>query len=195
MPWQRTAARACAAVLAAAALAACTGGHGAVSTDSGTDRFVAGNGVATFVPAAKRKAAVAVAGTTVDGAPLDLASLRGTPVVVNVWGSWCAPCKTEQPVLNRVAAATAGRVRFVGIDIREGGRPAAKQHLARYGVTYPSLYDPSVRLLPHFDPVPRATPTTYVLDPRGRVAAYVFGEVEEAALRRLVDRVLAEPAA
>lgn len=188
-------AAALAAVLATALGAAgCTGGHDRVSTDSGTDRFVAGDGVVTYVPAARRAAGPALSGTTLDGAALDVASLRGGVVVLNIWGSWCAPCKAEQPALERVARATRSRgVRFVGIDIREPGRTPAQRHVARYAVSYPSLYDPSAKLLTRFKVVPKATPSTYLLDPQGRIAAYVFGPVEEPALNDLLSRVLAEP--
>jgi thiol-disulfide isomerase/thioredoxin len=181
------------ALAGALAAGACTG-HDAVSTDSGSDRFVAGDGIVTYVPAARRAAGPALSGTTLDGASLDVTSLRGGVVVLNIWGSWCAPCKAEQPALERVARATRSRgVRFVGVDIREPGRTPAQRHVARFAVSYPSLYDPSARLLTRFDVVPKATPSTYLLDPAGRIAAYVFGPVEEAALTELVDRVLAEP--
>jgi thiol-disulfide isomerase/thioredoxin len=177
----------------AGGLAGCTAGRGAVATDSGTERFLAGDGVASYVRAAARKAPFALAGKTLDGAPVDVASFRGGPVVVNVWGSWCAPCKAEQPLLERVAAGTRSRgVHFLGVDIREPGRTAPRRHLAAFHVTYPSIYDPHARLLPRF-PVPaRTIPTTYVLDRQGRVAAYVYGGVDETGLRALLDKVLAE---
>jgi peroxiredoxin len=96
-------------------------------------------------------------------------------------------------VLERVATASRSRgVRFVGIDIREPSRTPALRHVARYGVSYPSLYDPSAKLLTRFAVVPRATPSTYLLDKQGRIAAYVFGPVEESALGTLLDRLLAE---
>lgn len=188
--------RVLAAALACAALAACTGGHGAVATDSGTERFLVGDGVASYVRPAARKAPVALAGDAlVGGARVDLADLRGGPVVVNVWGSWCAPCKAEQPVLERVAADMRSRgVRFVGLDIREPGPTAARRHVARFDVTYPSIYDPAGRLLPRFPVAARTIPTTYVLDGEGRVAGYVYGGVDEATLRALLNRVLDEPA-
>jgi thiol-disulfide isomerase/thioredoxin len=183
-----------AALATALVLTACAGGHDRVSTDSGSDRFVAGNGVVTYVPTARRAAGPALSGTTLDGGALDVATLRGGVVVLNIWGSWCAPCKTEQQALERVARASRSRgVRFVGIDIREPGKTPALRHVAKYQVSYPSLYDPSAKLLTRFKVVPKATPSTYLLDPRGRIAAYVFGEVEEPTLSDLLSRVLAEP--
>lgn len=182
------------AALAVVALAGCGAGKGAVSTDSGTERFLAGDGVATYVTPARREAAPDLSGTTLTGAALALADLLPGPVVVNVWGSWCAPCKSEQPGLERVATGTRSQgVRFLGIDVRDPSRTPALRHVARFGVTYPSLYDPSSRLLTHFRIPAKTIPTTYVLDRSGRVAVYVYGPIDETGLRSLLDRVLAEP--
>jgi thiol-disulfide isomerase/thioredoxin len=181
------------AALAGVALVGCTARGAAVSTDSGTERFVAGDGVVTYVPAGAREPAPALSGERLaDGASFSVPAATG-PAVVNVWGSWCAPCKAEQPVLQSAWRAYQGRgVRFVGIDIREPGRTAPRAHVKTYGVTYPSLYDPSARLLTRFAIPARTTPTTYVVDGRGQVAAYVNGAVEQASFTALLDRVLAE---
>lgn len=167
-------------------LSACTGGGS--DTTSGTHRFVAGDGIVHFVSPASRRPAPELSGEDLDGKPL---AVSGGPAVVNVWGSWCAPCKAEQPALERVARATRSRgVRFVGINIRDSGRTAPRRHVQRYEVTYPSFYDPSARLLPRFAIAPRTIPSTYVIDAEGRIAAYVYGAIEEKPLADLVDRVL-----
>lgn len=184
----RAAALAVTAVLLASA---CTGAGS--DTSSGTQRFVAGDGVVHFVPASSRKPGPELSGKTLDGTELDAASLGSGPVVVNIWGSWCAPCKAEQPELERVHRATRSRgVAFLGINIRDHGITAAKRHVAEYDVTYPSLYDPFARLLPRFEVAPKTIPSTYVLDRQRRIAAYVYGEVTEPSLLSLVERVLAE---
>ncbi|HVF05537.1 MAG TPA: TlpA disulfide reductase family protein [Frankiaceae bacterium] len=176
------------------AVAACTGGGS--DTSSGVQRFVSGDGVVHFVDPGSREAGPALAGETLEGQPFDLGSLGAGPVVVNVWGSWCAPCKSEQPALERVAGATRSRgVRFLGINVRDSGRTAPLRHVKRYDVSYPSLYDPAARLLTRFAVAPKTIPTTYVLDADRRIAAYVFGEVREPDLTGLVERVLAERAA
>lgn len=186
-------ARVLAASAAALLLGACTGGGS--DTTSGTQRFVAGDGVVHFVSAGSRRPGPALSGETLSGSRLDVASLGPGPVVVNIWGSWCAPCKSEQPALERVARATRSRgVRFVGINIKDSGRTAPRNHVKAYGVTYPSLYDPAGRLLPGFEVAPKTIPSTYVLDAQRRIAAYVYGEVQERALTDLVERVLAEAA-
>jgi thiol-disulfide isomerase/thioredoxin len=74
-----------------------------------------------------------------------LAGLRGYPVVVNKWASWCGPCQTEFPVFQRAAAALGKRVAFVGIDGKDANQSAAA-FLKRFPVTYPSYTDPGEQI-------------------------------------------------
>ena len=149
----------------------------------------------TVVPVGARTAPVEVAGRSLTGEPVSAAAYRGGPVVLNVWGSWCAPCRTEAPVLRSVSATYADRdVRFIGINVKDNPA-AALSFERRYGIEYPSLDDrtgqASRALAEH---LPAATvPATLVLDASGRVAARVLGAVEESTLRALLDDVLQEP--
>ena len=114
-------------------------------------------------------------------------------LVVNVWGSWCAPCVAEAPDLQRVWAdlqADDAPVQFVGIDFREDpARGAAFTKKA--GITYPSLSDESGVLILALQGKAPTVPTTLVLDPEGRIAARVNGPVSAGTLRGLVDDVVA----
>ena len=159
----------------------------------GSERYVAGGAVVTYVSPSARERGPDLDGPDLEGKPLSLAALRGTGVaVVNVWGAWCGPCREEQPHLERVWRATRSRgVAFVGIDIRDEA-VAARRHVERYDVTYPSFYDESARLLTRFETVPKSPPATYVVDRSGRIAAYAFGVIDEPALTALVERVLGE---
>ncbi len=131
----------------------------------------------------------AVDGRTIDGDQLSLDEFRGHVLVINVWGSWCAPCRAEAPDLVEVAGETASRgVQFVGIDVRDN--PSAAKAFARnYDMAYPSLDDQKGLLLAQFTgiiPV-SAVPSTLVVDATGTIRARVVGKVDASTLRELID--------
>jgi len=191
----------CAVGLAAAALllgaTACSQDPNSVAAQAkaGDQKgYVSGDGAVESIPAAKRSTPVELAGTLLDGAPWDIATTRGKVLVINVWGSWCAPCVAEAPVLQKTWSelqADKAPVDFVGIDFRED--PARGAAFAtKAGVTYPSLSDESgVSILALQGKAP-TQPTTLVLDTQGRIAARVSGATSASTLRGLVDDVVAE---
>jgi thiol-disulfide isomerase/thioredoxin len=180
---------AAAAVVATALLAGCSSGDGLPAGSS--VGYVEGDGSFSEVPAAQRTKAVTFSGTTAEGATVDLTSLRGKPVVLNLWFADCAPCRAEAPVLEQVATEYAGRASFVGINT---GRDDADRVLAfqkAHDVTYPSvLDDDGSAMLALRGVAPRATPTTVVLDAQGRVAAQYAGEITATTLSDLIDGAL-----
>jgi len=189
---RRRARHAAAAVLALALLAtSCTGSRREVDSPVGGTGFRGGDGTATLLALDERRSAPPLRGTTLEGVPFDVADLRGSIVVLNVWGSWCAPCKKEQPDLQRVATDLGSDgVRVVGINVRDRTKGNALAHVRRYNVTYPSLFDPSSRLVGRFDDLPpTAIPSTLILDRDGRVAARVIGGTTYDELVALVRRV------
>jgi thiol-disulfide isomerase/thioredoxin len=132
--------------------------------------------VGQVIPAAQRPPGPDISGTTLTGGHLDIARWRGRTVVINFWGSWCVPCRDETPVLARVADDTRFlRVRFAGIDIREDPYAGlAFEH--DYRIPYPSISDPDDLIAARFGAAaPAATPSTYILDGRGRIAWAWFG--------------------
>ena len=152
--------------------------------------FVSGDGTYTAVPPDQRKPAAALAGTTVDGATFDASTLTGKVVVVNVWGSWCAPCRKEAPDLQAAATQTSGTAVFVGINTRDLSPAPAQAFQRAFGVTYTSLYDPTGALLLGFsDLPPNAIPSTLVIDAKGRVAARIVGATTTATIVGLVTDV------
>ena len=159
--------------------------------------YVAGDGTVEQLAVADRGAAVSLGGTTVDGKSWSTdADAPGKVVVVNVWGSWCAPCVDETPHLQQVwqSYSTAGKpVAFVGIDIKESAATAAA-FLKANSVTYPSLSDSGSGGQPMLalQGKAAATPSTLVLDRQGRIAARVLGATTVSTLTGLVDDVLAE---
>lgn len=130
-----------------------------------------------------------IEGRTVAGDTLSLSDLRQHVVVLNVWGSWCGPCRAEAPSLARISKETKPRgVRFVGIDVRDDPT-AALAFERQYDITYPSFDDQSGRVLAQFTgiiPV-NAVPSTLVADRNGVIRARVVGPVDAATLRDLID--------
>ena len=136
-----------------------------------------------------------VTGELLDGSSFNLASLRGTVVVINWWGSWCEPCRRETPHLVQAYNATRGLdVEFVGVDVRDS-REAAVSFATDYQVPYRSIFDPAGRVALAFTQVPPSVvPTTVVLDRSGRVAVAFRKVIGEGELEPAIRRVAAEPA-
>lgn len=116
------------------------------------------------------------------GANLNMDDLRGVPVVLNIWASWCDPCKQEAPLLER-AWSTLGRrngVLFLGLD-QQDATPDAHAFTRSYGIDYPNVRDPG-------DGVPRkygatGIPETYFISAHGYVVSHVPGAVTARQLR------------
>jgi cytochrome c biogenesis protein CcmG, thiol:disulfide interchange protein DsbE len=119
-----------------------------------------------------------------DGFTEIVSGLRGRPVVVNVWASWCPPCRAEARLLERTAAAYEGRVQFLGVATRDT-EPDAEAFIDRYDVSYPNLYDRdgSIRRFLGL----RGLPSTYVFDGEGRLVGEVVGGVTEQSLAARLD--------
>ncbi len=182
-------------VLAGGALVGC-GSDGRVEPADSAG-FVQGSGVVTVVPPGQRDPAPDFVGPLLDGGTFDLADARGDVVVLNVWGSWCAPCRAEAPALVAVAEATQDDgVQFVGVNTRDT-TTAAQAFEKEFDVSYPSVVDGDGRLLLAFRDTlpPAAIPSTLVIDREGRMAARVVGPISETSLADLVDEVAQEPAA
>jgi thiol-disulfide isomerase/thioredoxin len=179
----------------AALLAGCsTGAHQVDVNNGGEFRFVAGTPAGEVIPVAERASAPQFRGTLLDGKPFDSSELAGSVAVLNFWGSWCAPCRVETPEFDQVAEALTGDgVRFLGIDVKENDAQFATAFVKRFGISFPSLYDPRGEVALAFRNYPaNAIPSTIVLDQRGRVAAVYTGTVAKDDLRTVLDRVLAE---
>lgn len=162
---------------------------------TGAKGYISGEGVPVEVEAVDRGNPIELTGDDLDGNPVDLADLRGKPVVVNVWASWCPPCRVEQPDLNEAAAELGDRVSFVGLNIRDGSEDNALAYVRNYDVPYSSIYSADGSALLAFPGTlnPRSIPSTVVLDAEGRVAASVNGRVPTTqTLLALVDKVLDE---
>ncbi|WBB63924.1 TlpA disulfide reductase family protein [Streptomyces sp. WMMC500] len=190
---RRTLAAAAAAAAGALVLTAC--GDDATSS-GGNTQFVSGTGQLTTVKASERLAAPDISGETTDGGELALSDYRGKIVVLNVWGSWCAPCRAEAPNLRKVSEDTADRgVRFVGINTRDLDVANAEAFDRSFGIEYPSLYDPSGKLILKFPKnslSPQAIPSTLILDRQGKIAVRALKPLSEKELREALEPVIEE---
>ncbi|MGH3935231.1 MAG: TlpA disulfide reductase family protein [Pseudonocardiaceae bacterium] len=182
---------------AAGLLAGCATGTDAVAR-GGTFEFVSPGGKTDifYDPPAQRGLVSELSGDslTEPGATVSLDRYRGQVVVLNVWGSWCGPCRAEADDLVQVANATAEQdVQFIGIDVRDS-QQAGADFARDFGLTYPSIFDPPGRTLLALKGIPRSVvPLTIVLDRRHRVAAVFLHAVRAQDLQPVVQRVAQEP--
>lgn len=183
-----------AVVVAAGVLATATTGCGRAPRPSPTDAAPQPTeqvGLTVFAPDA-REPAPALAGETLTGTTLDVASMRGDPVIVNAWASWCAPCREEIPLLQELADDQPG-IEIVGLDVQD--QPdAARAFVADMGISWPSISDPSGELLATVPGVPpKALPSTIVIDRQGDIAARVIGPIKPAMIPELVAAAGEDP--
>lgn len=179
--------------LAAAALSVCL--ITACTTNSGGNDgvgFQGGDGAVTILAEDQRPTAPELAGETLEGEPISTADFAGKLIIINVWGSWCAPCRSEAPELVKADEELGDDVAFLGLNTRDLDVAPALAFERSFGLTYPSIFDPKGELLLGFAQLPpKAIPSTVVIDTDGRVAARVLGEVSASTLIGIVEDVKA----
>ncbi|GHE11808.1 TlpA family protein disulfide reductase [Streptomyces alanosinicus] len=184
------------AMAAAAALTLSACGKGGTSGGGGNTNFVTGNNGIDTVAAGQRAAAPDLSGQTIDGKSLDVADYKGQVVVINVWGSWCGPCREEATYFSKVSKQYAGKgVQFVGINTRDTSTTPAVNFEKEHGIGYPSLYDPTGKLMLRFEKGtlnPQLIPSTLVIDRHGKVAARALEALDDTSLLKMLKPVLAE---
>lgn len=180
------------------ALTGCSTGDDAVA-QGGTFEFVAPGGQTDifYDPPADRGTPGPLSGPDLmdPEKTLSLDDFAGDVVVINVWGQWCAPCRTEISELQQVYDATkASGVAFLGIDVRDNNRDAPVDFIKDRNITFPSIYDPSMRTMIAFGGRYPTTviPSTIVLDREHRVAAVFLRELLAEDLQPLVERLASE---
>jgi cytochrome c biogenesis protein CcmG/thiol:disulfide interchange protein DsbE len=136
---------------------------------------------------AKGQAAPAIDGTTLDGAPFDLAALRGRPVVINFWGPTCVPCRDEFPLLEaKLTEHAADGLAVVGVLTDDPADPA-RTFVADEGATWPTVIDPNGALKKTYRVVGR--PQSYFVDRDGILRSIQIGEVRDADFERQFDLI------
>lgn len=117
---------------------------------------------------------------TLEGQTIRLSDLRGTPVVLNFWSSWCIPCRTEMPLLETTSRQYETEVRFIGVayvDTEQGARAFVDD----YDVTYPNGLDLGTRISDAYRI--RGVPETFFIDREGRIVGVKIGPLTEAELQ------------
>jgi cytochrome c biogenesis protein CcmG, thiol:disulfide interchange protein DsbE len=145
---------------------------------------------AGLTPGFKPYVPPALSGSTLAGARLSLADLRGKPTFLNFWQSYCGPCRDEARQLTSFTRALRGRANFVGIDVQDG-RHAALAFVHRYDWSYPQLPVSDIELVERFGVV--GFPTTLVLDRRGKIVDKIVGPTTARALSLKLAAVNAVP--
>jgi cytochrome c biogenesis protein CcmG/thiol:disulfide interchange protein DsbE len=119
--------------------------------------------------------------SAVDDGSVSLRELRGYPIVLNFWASWCVPCKREARTFAAIARSHRGQVVFIGIDA-EDTKSAGRRFLSHYDIPYASLSDVGIRTVSAYGLA--GLPETFYLDGRGRILRHDIGEVDRGDLAR-----------
>ncbi|HHX47307.1 MAG TPA: TlpA family protein disulfide reductase [Brevibacterium sp.] len=181
------------AVGTAVVLSACSE-NDELADQAGSDQgYVSGSGVVSRVPAEDRGEPLDLSFETLDGKSMSLADLRPTPVVVNLWYAACPPCRKEAPDLKSVSEELGDKAQFLGVNVRDQ-EAAANAFIQSFQVPYPNMLDSNGEMVSLLSGVlpPQATPSTVILDAKGRAAARVVGEVDASTLKGLIEDVQSE---
>lgn len=198
MIWRRGGAVLAVTLAVSVGLVGCTSSTLADQYRAGDGKgYISGDGSVTTIKVGDRGTPVDFSGATIDGSVFSSSRYLGRVVVVNFWYAGCAPCRVEAKDLESISKDFAARgVQFIGVNTRDRATNA-RSFDTDYGITYPSILDAatgSVQLAFSKSAPPRATPTTIVLDARGRVAARILGPISDqpSTLTTLITDTLAE---
>jgi cytochrome c biogenesis protein CcmG/thiol:disulfide interchange protein DsbE len=186
------------APLAALLLAGCATGPGADSPAASPGSAETTAAGITGVPACEQlPATTAASGNEAlprltlaclgPGPEVSLARLTGRPTLVNLWATWCGPCREEMPLLQDAFTRHGEQIRFLGVDVQDDPTGAAA-FVADLGVGYPHVVDRDGRLLSALGV--RGLPVTLAVDADGRVVARSVGQVDAGELQALIDQLL-----
>ena len=132
-----------------------------------------------------------VGGVTIDcldgTSGAQLGALKG-PMIINVWGSWCGPCKEEIPILRSFYEKAKGKVALIGVDVEESSVEDGQKFVASSGITWPNLYDPDGRSREYFG---MGVPVTWFIAADGSVVGKKIGVItDESELISLTNKYL-----
>jgi thiol-disulfide isomerase/thioredoxin len=163
-------------------------GCGSGGTSISEESFVAGDGVVTFVAKENRSLAPDINGKSLSGESTSIEKEKIT--VINIWASWCSPCRAEAPALQAISEKYPS-TQFIGILTRDS-KDSALAFSGRFNLTYPTIIDDEI-LLGFRNSLPvTSIPTTIILDKDRKVAARVSGAITVASLSNLIEKIDSE---
>ena len=180
-------------VLSSLLLTACATPNAAIQ-NSGEAGFISSDGTATFLKVEDRNLAPELIALDFNGKEIDLKNYKNKVVVLNVWGSWCGPCRKEAKELQELYVKNKDSgVEFIGINIRDS-KVSAEKFVTNFGITYPNIFDrDGVKLLGFKDTLPaNAIPSTVLVDKNGKVAARQLGPIERALIQGFISSLVDE---
>ena len=202
-PRARTAKVARGAVAALAAVtvlaAGCSTGRGDAVSSGETFDFVSPGGQTEITyDVGERKPLAELSGPDVmdKSTQLSLDDFDGEVVLINLWGQWCAPCRSEVDDLQRLQEENEDKgFSVLGINLRDPNIQKPQDFIKDNGVTYPSIWDPSQAAVAALHGFPTSVvPSTIILDKNHKVAAVYLAEVSDIQLQPVIDELLAQPA-
>lgn len=128
-----------------------------------------------------------------DGNPVKLSDLRGKPVILNFWASWCGPCKSEMPEFEEAYLKYGKDIHFMLVNVTDGSRETvevARSYIDGQGYTFPIYFDTTLEAAIEYGA--SSIPLTFFLDANGNFVAYGSGALDAATLQRGIDMILPE---
>lgn len=165
-------------------LTGCATGNNQVNQNS----YIEGNGAITVIEKSSRSPAPVIKGELLNGDSYQ--EKIGNVLVLNVWASWCAPCRAEAPILQELSENFPD-VQFLGVLTRDN-LESAQAFINRFEITFPSLRNDDILLEFNKILIPNAIPTTLLIDQDGLVAARISGEVTYSGTAKLLEDLLNE---
>lgn len=185
-----------AVVVAGLTLSACTSDNADQAVaQGGTFEFISPGGQTVIeYPAEERKPLQDFSGESLleEGRTISLSDFKDEIVVLNSWGQWCAPCRSESDDLQRVQEELdkRGTGTILGINVRDYNPDISRDFVKDNGITYPSIYDPPFKTAAALGGVPTSVvPTTIVLDKQHRPAAVLLKETTDQELLGIIDKL------
>ena len=180
-------------VLSCLLLSACATPNASIQ-NSGESGFISGDGTATFLQVEERNSAPELKALDFNDKAIDLNDYKNRVVVLNIWGSWCGPCRKEASELQALYLKNKNSgVEFIGINIRDS-KISAEKFITNFGITYPNIFDrDGVKLLGFKSTLPaNAIPSTLLVDKNGKVAARQLGPIDRALVQGFISSLVEE---